>query len=109
MTRSSLNFTNGISIEAWIKPADITTNANYHIFRQSGSNANLLAFQGNGTILSFGLTVGGTYAELDVSINASDWADGAWHYVAATFDGSTKKVYRDGSPIGSQSVSGTIT
>ncbi|WP_298039578.1 tandem-95 repeat protein [uncultured Desulfuromonas sp.] len=100
------------TLEAWIKPTDITTNTYYEIVRQNpatGSPDWLLSFQGKGTILSFGLHTSAEYLELDVPITAADFTDGSWHHVTATYDGATKRLYVDGVEIGTQSQSGTIT
>ena len=99
----------GITIEAWIKPVDIHTNVYSEVYRKEDGNArHLLSFQNNGTILSFGLGVAGVYSELDVPIIRSDY-EGQWVHIAATFDGNTKKLYRNDKLIGSQNVSGLIS
>ena len=101
-----------MAIEMWIKPFDITTNTYYELVRQQsvGGIDFLVAFQGNGTILSFGLntTVGG-YTELDVPITASSYVDGNWHHVAAVYDGVKRYIYVDGSLIGADTKSGNVT
>ncbi|HMK04613.1 MAG TPA: FISUMP domain-containing protein [Ferruginibacter sp.] len=97
-----------ITIEAWIKPSDIHTNTNYTIYRkEDGSARHLFAFQGNGTILSFGLELNGLYSELDVPVSAVNY-EGQWIHVAATYDGSAKRMYRNGILIGTQVVNGLI-
>ncbi|WP_299886440.1 LamG-like jellyroll fold domain-containing protein [uncultured Lacinutrix sp.] len=105
---------NTMTIEAWIKPNDITTNPFYEISRQqSGTGiANLdwlFAFQDNGAILSFGLRTTSGYNELDISITATDYTDGNWHHVAAVYDGANRYVYLDGNLIGADSKTGNIT
>lgn len=97
-----------ITIEAWIKPVNIHTNAYSEIYRkEDGNDRHLFSFQNNGSILSFGLAVAGVYSELDVPIAAADY-ENQWVHVAATFDGTLKKIYRNGILIGSQYVTGTI-
>lgn len=105
---SLLKPTTGITIEAWIKPTNIHTNTYYEIYRkEDGNDRHLLSFQNNGTILSFGLGVAGSNVELHVAINASDY-ENQWVHVAATFDGTTKKIYRNGVLIGSLNTPGAI-
>jgi len=58
----------------------------------------LFSFQDNGTTLSFGLNTTTGYTELDVPITASSYTDGKWHHISAVYDGSTKKIYKDGIP-----------
>jgi hypothetical protein len=101
----------GASFEAWIKPANVTTNRYYEILRQEWTNPDpdwLISFQEFGTILSFGLNAGGSYEELDVPISAGDYVDGNWHLITATYDGATKRLFRDGMEIGSAPKSGKI-
>ena len=92
----------GLTIEAWINPADISTNPVSEIFRQSDSSSSQdfgLAFQDNGSTLSFSLGSGATYQELDVPISPIDY-EGQWRHVAAVYDGSTQAVYIDGEMVG---------
>ncbi len=102
---------NTMTIEAWVKPNDITTNQFYEISRQqSGSNLDwLLSFQEFGTVLSFGLNTSNGYNELDIPITASDYTDGNWHHVAAVYDGTNRFVYVDGILIDSDSKTGNVT
>ena len=107
----NLSASNALTLEAWIKPTDLTTTAYSDLIRQQGASYYpdwLLLFQNNGTFLSFGVNAGGTYNELRVPINAADYVDGNWHHIAATYDGTTKILYKDGVPIGSNSQSGNI-
>jgi hypothetical protein len=100
-----------MTIEAWIKPADITTNTVYEIVRQEAAEREpdwRLAFQEHGQILSFRLLTGGSYQALDVPIRPTDYTDGQWHHVAATYDGQTQRLYEDGDEIGSKSKTGHI-
>ncbi len=106
------NFSGGntMTIEAWVKPTDITTNTYYEITRQDDANNPdwILSFQDNGTVLSFGLRTSNGYSELDAAITASNYTDG-WHHIAAVYNGSTKYIYVDGVLIGSASETGNIT
>ncbi|MBK9191385.1 MAG: T9SS type A sorting domain-containing protein [Crocinitomicaceae bacterium] len=99
---------NTMTIEAWIKPDNITANPSYEISRQEGGSISwILSFQNNGTILSFGLnTAVGGYSELDVPITATNYTDGNWHHVAAVYNGTNKFLYVDGVLIGTQAKTG---
>ncbi len=93
--------TNGLTLEAWIKPQNITTTAFSEIVRQETGSLNFLfSFQNNGTILSFGLANTITYQELDVTITPSYFTDGNWHHVAAVFNGVNQIIYIDGNQAG---------
>lgn len=88
-----------LTVSAWIKPRDVS---NFReILRAEGAREErfLLSLQGSGSILSFGLNVGGRYAECDAPLPADFFAAGEWHFVAATFDGSLMRVYADGVPL----------
>ena len=102
----------GASFEAWIKPNDLTSTAYSEIIRQQADATNpdwILAFQGNGTLLSFGLKLNGNYSELHVPVNPSDYADGNWHHVAAVYDGANQILYRDGVQIGATARAGNVS
>jgi hypothetical protein len=107
----NLSTNNAMTLEAWIKPADLTNSAYSEIIRQQGPGATdwLLAFQTNGTRLTFGLRAGGTLQQLAVPINATNYVDGNWHHIAATYDGLVTSLYRDGALIGSLSQTGAIS
>lgn len=108
---ASFNFSDGLTIDAWIYANDITT-GNQDIWRKEGTDAigrTLLSFQDNGTVLSFGTetTVDG-YTELDVAINPADYT-GQWVHVMAQFDDAndTMKIFRNGVEIGQKASLGT--
>lgn len=104
---------NKLTIEAWVKPTSITANPYYEISRQQISPASadadwLFSFQDHGTILSFGLSTTTGYSELDLPISAASFTDGNWHHVAAVYDGSTRKIYKDGVLLGGDAKTGNI-
>ena len=96
-----------ISLSAWVLPSDLS--GYREIFRkEDGDNRILFAFQADGSLLSFGLNVGG-YVECDAKIEASRVLDGMWHHCVATYDGQFMRVYFDGKEIGSIERRGAIT
>ncbi|MET0465390.1 MAG: CARDB domain-containing protein [Chitinophagaceae bacterium] len=105
---SLLKPANQITIEAWIKVDDIHTNQYYDIYRKEDVNARqIFSFQEYGKVLSFGLNLSGGYYELDANITPAQF-EGSWVHVAATYDGTTRKIYRNGELIKSQSTTGLI-
>ncbi len=86
-----------VTFTAWAKPNDLS--GYREIFRQECPERMLFSFQGNGAILSLGLNVGG-YVECDANLAPANAADGAWHHCAATFDGSSMRVFLDGRQVG---------
>ena len=103
------NSSSGITIEMWVNATDITTNQNCNLMRQqpSGDPDFLIAFQVNGTVLSFGLKTSALsgYEELDVTISASDF-ENSWNHIAAVYNGTTMKIYQNGVEIGSMEKTG---
>jgi len=96
-----------LSFSAWIMPTDVR--GYREIFRkEDGDRRVLFALQGDGTILSLGLNVGG-YVECDAPIKPAGLVDGLWHHCAATFDGKSMRVYLDGRQVGVLARTGTIT
>lgn len=87
-----------ITFSAWFKPADLS--GFRELFRQECPNRLLFSFQGDGTILSLGLNIGG-YVECDAPVQPGQVLDGLWHHGAASFDGEWMRVYLDGREIGS--------
>lgn len=97
-----------ITIEAWVNVDDLTTNSEQEIYRkEDGNERHLLSFQNSGTILAFGLATNGVYAELDVPISLVDY-ENQWVHIAATYDGATKRIYRNGIEIGNVAAVGTM-
>jgi hypothetical protein len=98
----SLDLTSGLSLEAWIRPDALSGGDGlYTVIRKE--SAYMLRVEG--TTLVFRLTIGGSSQELRVS-NALTSA--TTYHVAATYDGATMKLYRDGVEIGSRSQTGAI-
>ena len=103
---SALKPANQITISAWVKPTDL--NVHRAIYRkEDGNDRHLLMFDQRGWF-SFGLGINGAYDELRPTISATDYLDGKWHLVTATYDGSSMRVYADGKEIGSTPKSGLI-
>ncbi|MBL7933617.1 MAG: T9SS type A sorting domain-containing protein [Bacteroidia bacterium] len=108
----TINFSSSdkMTIEAWVKPINITTNTYYTITRQNTGNSTtqwLLSFQNNGAFLSFGLNTTSGYTELDVPITATNYVNG-WHHIAAVYDGAIKQIYVDGVVIGTETHTGNV-
>ena len=81
--------TTALSVELWMK----TTGTSETMFSYAvASTAHEALFQTSGTTLSFTVnnTTGASLANAGVT-------DGAWHHVAATYDGTATKLYVDGS------------
>jgi hypothetical protein len=81
---------NSYTIEAWIKP-DSMGDRGIVGWGPWGaeSSVNALRLMGNGSIRHY-------WWANDLDVNTGNLADGQWHHVAATFDGTTRSVYVDG-------------
>ncbi len=86
-----LNPSSAVSMEAWVRPSVLS--ASQTVVRKDQQY--LLRLEG-GKIYARVWLVGGTYAQ--VSTTAVVQA-GAWQHVVATFDGSSLRVYRNGTQL----------
>ncbi len=99
-----------ITISAWIMPAEFGDQWCEIYRKEDGDSRQLLAIgkTGNTKGVWFGLGIGGSYTEHGVAISTDKLDDGKWHFIAATYDGSFKRIYFDGSEIASYAADGPI-
>lgn len=82
------------SFEAWIRTNSNSTNQTiYCMGAGSANNANCLRLEGTNLIRHY------FYSD-DLILSTPNLA-GDWHYVAVTYDGSSRKLYLDGNLLGS--------
>lgn len=99
-----------LTLEAWVKATDLTTNAAREIISQDDATTDpdwRLGFQDYGMTLSFGLKTSSGYQELDVSVDPTAFTD-VWRHITAVYDGSAQLLYVDGALVGSLAHSGTV-
>ncbi len=124
----SLKPASQITLEGWIQ-IETVAGGFYEILRkEDGNDRILLSFQpppftfapgpiglsfpgitGSGSALAFGISTNGIYRELEVggpTIGVLD--NGQFHHVAATYDGSMRRIYIDGLEVQSVADSGAI-
>jgi hypothetical protein len=89
---------NELSVEFWVR----TTDAGYAQVFTAGFINCFVAVQNNGAGFDFGIGDGNNWNILTAGQAPGTVNDGAWHYVAATYDGNTMRVYFDGAEIDSQ-------
>ncbi len=99
-----------ITLEAWIKADSWATNVweNVIISKDgwaSGDQGYVLRAGANGT-LSFNFSGAGSWVELNSASGAM--VTGQWYHVAATYDGTTMRIYINGTEVGSQTYVGSI-
>jgi len=99
-----------ITISVWIKPAECT-DAWREIYRKEDGDArHLLAIGKTDGLwgLWCGLGIDGSYVERGAPLDKNVLGDGRWHLVAATYDGTSIRLFADGRQVGSESVSGPL-
>lgn len=96
-----------LTIMAWVLPRDLSTYREI-LRKEDGERRILFSFQDHGRHLTLGLNIDGVYVECDAPIQPGQVLDGAWHHVAASFDGQTMRVYLDGRIVGSLERPGQI-
>lgn len=92
---------------------DSLTEASISVFYQELGTTEAYVLTGNGLVLYvFGDTVTALvhgYGAVVASAAGTDVDDGAWHHLAATYDGTTLRVYLDGTEVDDTSGSPTFT
>lgn len=99
-----------MTLAAWIRLDTITGDPRF-ISKADGVMENnhywmVSNSSGGGNVPRFRLKTGTTTSTLIA--DSGTFSVGAWAHVAATYDGSTMRLYKDGDPIGSLAKSGTI-
>ncbi|VGO17470.1 hypothetical protein PDESU_06066 [Pontiella desulfatans] len=97
----SLNPVDGLMVEAWIKPWNLPYENHPTIVNKEGAYAFRFAPGGR---LSMLLSLDGEPVEL--TSKKSEWQNGVWQHVAATFDGSTIALYVNGEKDSEKSLGG---
>ncbi|HSW98430.1 MAG TPA: Ig-like domain-containing protein [Candidatus Saccharimonadales bacterium] len=92
---ASFNLTSGMTIEYWMKESAWTKT--WETIMSKGNNTYSVGRYGNNALADFSTSglLSGNITSWD-NKSVSNPANGAWHHVASTWDGSTKKIYVDG-------------
>jgi|GEM_PF-1587001 len=101
------NGTASLTVEAWIKPTGGVWCAivSKFIHSSSGEGYSLEIFSDNRVSILFG----NNWSDWTALTSGSAISTGVWHHIAATYDGSTLKIYVDGYLAGSGSWTNGIT
>ena len=98
----SLNVTEAVTIAAWVKLNSVPPAFSVLIAGKYG--AYWLEWRDT-KVLSLSMYINGTYNGSGPTL---DLADGDWHHIALTYDGTNKKGYYDKEEVFSEAASGTI-
>ena len=101
---SSLQLTSSLSLEAWVKPASLPTSGN---FASILTKAESYSLQFNGPRLEFTIMQGGVRKRLQAPEGAIV-VDQTYH-VVGTYDGTTQRLYINGTQVASTALSGPAT
>lgn len=101
---ANLSPTSAISISCWVNT--VSTVSQYHTFVAKGNVAQyIFRIDGANNKYELYLKLGGTLRNVK---SLTSITDGAWKFLTVTYDGSTMKIYIDGTLDNSASFSGTI-
>jgi hypothetical protein len=101
---ASLDLTNRITLEAWIKPNILPATGS---FRSVVSKAESYSLQFNGPRLEFTIIQNGVRKRLQTPVGAV--STGQTYHVVGTFDGVTQRLYLNGAQVGSVALAGSAT
>ena len=104
---ASLHLTNGMTIEAWIKPATeegFTT----VVLKESSNDLNYGLYGSDGTGNPPSAYVNPSTSSTKGARGVSALALNTWSHLAATYDGSSLNLYVNGVLVGSQNVPGVL-
>lgn len=98
-----------ITLAAWIRPSEVKGKMGHHLWqKEDGNDRHLFAIKESGAALALGLGIDGRYDELHARVSPRMLMNGAWHFVAATYDGSAKRIYLNGQVIAERAAKGAI-
>ena len=101
---ASLHFTNGFTLEAWIRPNALSDWATVVLKERTGYYAEALYAD-----TDTGKPSAHVYTSSDHELRGpSSLPVGSWSYVTATYNGSTLALWVNGTQVASQAVTGTI-
>ena len=101
---ASLQLSAGMTLEAWVNPSSITSKWRDVIYK-GNDNYHLSATSTNASSPDGGLIAGGTYAD---AFGASALPTNTWSFLTETYDGSTVRLYVNGTQVASTAHTGAI-
>ena len=104
---SSLDLTTAMTLEAWVYPTALGATWRTVLFKEAGGNYAYGAYASTGTSRPSANAVTGG-ADHDLRGTAALPLN-AWSHLATTYDGSTLRLFVNGTQVGSQAASGPLT
>ena len=101
---ASLHLSSGMTLEAWVNPS--TVNANWRdVIYKGNDNYYLEATSTNASRPDAGMIAGGSYAD---AFGTAALPANTWSYLTETYDGSTLRLYVNGTQVASTAHTGSI-
>ena len=101
---ASLHLSTGMTLEAWVNPS--TVNANWRdVIYKGNDNFYLEATSSNASLPDAGMIAGGSYAD---AFGTAALTANTWSFLTETYDGSTLRLYVNGTQVASTAHTGTI-
>jgi PKD repeat protein len=101
---SSFHLTTGMTLEAWVNPSAVS-NAWRDVIYKGNDNFYLSATSTSSSHPAVGAIVNGSYLE---SYGTSALATNKWTFLAATYDGTTMRLYVNAAQVSSKAGTGSI-
>jgi fibronectin type 3 domain-containing protein len=102
---ASLQLSSGMTLEAWVNPS--TVNGNWRdVIYKANDNFYLEATSTNSSRPDGGLIAGGSYAD---AFGTAALAANTWSFLTETYDGTTLRLYVNGTQVASTAHTGAIT
>ena len=101
---ASLHLSSAMTLEAWVNPS--TVNANWRdVIYKGNDNYYLEATSSNASRPDAGMIAGGSYAD---AFGTAALPANTWSYLTETYDGSTLRLYVNGTQVASTAHTGAI-
>ena len=101
---ASLHLSTGMTLEAWVNPSTVNS-AWRDVIYKGNDNFYLEATSTNASKPDAGMIAGGSYAD---AIGTAKLTASAWSFLTETYDGSTLRLYVNGTQVASTAHTGTI-
>jgi fibronectin type 3 domain-containing protein len=101
-----LDVTTGVTVEAWVKPTGLGTGFQQLVVKETTGNLVYGLYSNSDTNRPQSQVTVGSPRLLD---GTSTLPAGVWSHIAVTYDGSTQRLYVNGTQVSSSAIAGTIS